>query len=74
MEKEEATTMAALLSHPGWALLMKEVDEEIETLETRLLNETDNEVKFTEHDLNRRTRKLWLNLKEKPETIFNLFH
>lgn len=73
MEKNEINSLKMMTSSPWWRVMQKEMDEQIEKLTNRLLNETDNEVKFTEHDLNRRMLKLWQEIKITPETLFSSF-
>lgn len=73
MTDNELNNIKSLEGHPGWEALVKEIQEEhVSKIETRLLNESDNEVKYTERDLDVRIRKFWLELIETPETLLSL--
>lgn len=60
------------LSHPAWIEIKEEMQNKIDDLEYHILNEYDNEIKYTKQDLMKKQRECYIEIKNTPELLLNL--
>ena len=76
MEKHEIASLKDLLSHNGWKVLEKELNIEIEEIESLLFTikkGADNDKTYSEHDLLRGARNVYKTLLSSPSDLIESF-
>lgn len=61
-----------LLSSEGWQIVKSENAKEITRIEEELFKISDNDVRYTSHDVNRIVRQHLLDLNVMPERLLSL--
>lgn len=64
--QEDAWLLKDLVTHPAWSIIDKILEAEIARLEREIFSITPKSVAFTSDDVNKRVRKVLLNIREDP--------
>ena len=73
MDKEDANLIIWITLLPWWDKIKEIVYEKIEDIENSLLNEFDNDIKYTKQDLNRMLRRELISFIDIPSDLLTEF-
>lgn len=77
MEQHEIESLQKLTDSAGWKILKKELEEEIRDMENELFKikgKQGNEMVYSEHDLLRGERSIYVTLLETPTELIESFN
>lgn len=69
MKDNKISSLLNLKSSDWWQLLRSEVEKDVQRIEEELFKVSDNEMRYTSHDVNRLLRQHLLDLIELPNRL-----